>query len=113
MQPCSKPQPFLISIYTCRLGISIEAVLKEKGGEIEKERKKEREKGQKKEREIEKKQKKERKRGKEQKRERERERERNSERERKIAKNKRAIEAQMKSECSSQTDRQDKGKIDG
>ena len=42
-----------------------------------------------------------------------RERERNSERERKIEKNDRAIEAQMKSECSSQTDRQDKGIIDG
>ena len=42
-----------------------------------------------------------------------RERERNSERDRKIEKNDRAIEAQMKSECSSQTDRQDKGKIVG
>ena len=98
MQPCSKPQPFLISIYTCRLGISIEAVLKEKGGEIEKVRKKERMRDREKteEREGEKEQK--------------RERERNSERDRKIEKNDRAIEAQMKSECSSQTDRQDKGK---
>ena len=101
MQPCSKPQPFLISIYTYRLGISIEAVLKEKGREIEKVRKKERMRDREKteEREGEKEQK--------------RERERNSERDRKIEKNDRAIEAQMKSECSSQTDRQDKGIIDG
>ena len=83
----------------------------ERKGQRDRERTKERKRERTKERKRDREKTKEREREKEQKRE--RERERNSERERKIEKNDRAIEAQMKSECSSQTDRQDKGKIDG